>query len=403
LVILCCWPCGEDFARSSTTVLRNFASYAASLAGYTAAIVAATSLGATGGPSPDVFLLAIYRTSEICIGIACAGIVLAGTDLGGAQRKLAASLANLAAGIAEGFTRMLAVSGPLPPDTQVERRELLRRVIGLEPMIEEALGESSQLRYRSASLRAAVHGLIAALDGWRGVAAHLTHAWDDRAPSEVKAILSSIPPELRTVRDTGAGERWLTDPATLRRVSEEGERMLLTQPADTPSRRLIADETAKVLNGIAYVLDEVALLVGAPGRTRAGYRPAGYRDTAPGVADWLPAVINGARAFVTIGAVELLWVLTAWPDGGLAIVFVTIVLLLMSPKGDLAYLGALAYAMTAAISIAAAAIMEFVVLPNVETFPAFCAVIGLYCAFDTSGIRLCSYLQCTSSFSRPGS
>ncbi|MEA2790092.1 MAG: hypothetical protein QOG73_2498, partial [Acetobacteraceae bacterium] len=300
------------------TVLRNFASYAASLAGYTAAIVAAVSLGATGGPGSDVFLLAIYRTSEICIGIACAGIVLAGTDLGGAQRKLAASLANLAAGIAEGFTRMLAVSGPLPPDTQVGCRELLRRVIGLEPMIEEALGESSQLRYRSASLRAAVLGLIAALDGWRGVAAHLTHAWEDRAPSEVKAILSSIPPELRTVRDTGAGERWLTDPATPRRVSEEGERTLLTQPAGTPSRRLFADETAKVLNGIVYVLDEVALLVGAPGKTRAGYRPTGYRDTVPGVADWLPAIINGARAFVTIGAVELLWVVTAWPDGGLA-------------------------------------------------------------------------------------
>jgi uncharacterized membrane protein YccC len=141
---------------------------------------------------------------------------------------------------------------------------------------------------------------------------------------------------------------------------------------------LFADETAKVLNGIVYVLDEVALLVGAPGKTRAGYRPTGYRDTVPGVADWLPAIINGARAFVTIGAVELLWVVTAWPDGDLAIVFVTIVLMLMSPKGDLAYLGALAYAMTAAISIVAAAIMGFAVLPNVETFPAFCAVIGLY-------------------------
>jgi uncharacterized membrane protein YccC len=153
---------------------------------------------------------------------------------------------------------------------------------------------------------------------------------------------------------------------------------LLTQRADTPSRRLLADETAKVLNGIAHVLDGVALLVGAPGRTRAGYRPTGYRDAAPGVADWLPAVINGARAFVTIGAAEFLWVVTAWPDGGLAIVFVTIVLLLMSQRGDLAYLGALAYAMTAAISIVAASILEFAVLQNVETFPAFCAVIGLY-------------------------
>src|SRR5215831_17863466 len=42
------------------TVLRNFASYAAALAGYTAVIIAADTLGATGGPSSEVFLLAIY-------------------------------------------------------------------------------------------------------------------------------------------------------------------------------------------------------------------------------------------------------------------------------------------------------------------------------------------------------
>src|SRR3977135_609753 len=46
------------------TVLRNFASYAAALAGYTAAIVGADVLGATGGPSSDVFMLAIFRASE---------------------------------------------------------------------------------------------------------------------------------------------------------------------------------------------------------------------------------------------------------------------------------------------------------------------------------------------------
>jgi hypothetical protein len=56
-------------------------------------------------------MLAITRVSEIWIGIACAGIVLAGTDLGGAQRRLAASLADRAADIAEGFTRMLVVGG----------------------------------------------------------------------------------------------------------------------------------------------------------------------------------------------------------------------------------------------------------------------------------------------------
>jgi uncharacterized membrane protein YccC len=369
------------------TVLRNFASYAAALAGYTAAIIGADTLGATGGASSEVFLLAVFRASEICIGIVCAGIVLAGTDLGGAQRKLAASLADLAADIAAGFTRMLTLAGPRQPDTQTERRELLRRVIELDPMIDQALGESSQLRYRSTTLQAAVHGLLAALVGWHGVATHLKRSRDDGTRTDVESILSNIPPELRPAWETNSRERWMTDPTTLRRVCEEGERTLLTQETDTPSRRLLADETAKVLDGMARVLDELALLVGAPGRP-AGYRPAGYspggyspggyRDFAPGVADWLPAIINGVRAFVMIGAVELFWVATAWPNGATAMMFATIVLLLLAPKGDLAYVGALAFALTAAVGIVCAAIMKFAVLPPVETFPAFCAAIGLF-------------------------
>jgi hypothetical protein len=309
------------------TVLRGFASYAASLAGYTAAIVGADTLGATGGASPEVFMLAIFRGSEICIGIVCAGVVLAATDLGGAQRRLAASLANLATDIAGGFTRMLALVEPGPPedrglpDTQAERRELLRRVIALDPIIDQALGESSHLRYRSVTLQAAVHGLIAALVGWRGVVTHLGRSRDDRTRTEVASILLNLPPELRRVGEPGSHERWIADPTTLLRVCEEGERTLLTLPADTPSLRLLVDETAKVLNGMACVLDELALLAGAPGRTQVG-----YTNVPPGVADWLPAIINGARASVTIGAVELLWVATAWPSGTSAIVFVTIAL-----------------------------------------------------------------------------
>jgi uncharacterized membrane protein YccC len=97
LTLLALW-CG--LCVFVATVLHNFASYSAALAGYAAAIIAADNLGATGGASPDVFLLAVTRASEICIGIVCAGIVLAGTDLGSAQRRLAASFADLAAEIA---------------------------------------------------------------------------------------------------------------------------------------------------------------------------------------------------------------------------------------------------------------------------------------------------------------
>src|ERR1700685_4568581 len=81
------------------TLLGNFASYAAALAGYTAAIIAGDELGAIGGANGEAFTLAITRVSEIWIGIVCAGIVLAGSDFGAAPRRLAALLAGLSAPI----------------------------------------------------------------------------------------------------------------------------------------------------------------------------------------------------------------------------------------------------------------------------------------------------------------
>ena len=51
--------------------------------------------------------------------------------------------------------------------------------------------------------------------------------------------------------------RWMADPMALRRVCEEAVRTLLALPADTPSLRLLADETAKVLAGMSHVLDGI--------------------------------------------------------------------------------------------------------------------------------------------------
>ena len=121
-------------------------------------------------------MLAVTRASEICIGIVCAGIVLAGTDFGGARRRLAVLFAALSAEIAGRFAGTLALAGPELPDTQPVRRELVRRVIALDPVIDEAIGESSRLRYHSPVLQAAVDGLFAALAGWRTVAVHLDTA-----------------------------------------------------------------------------------------------------------------------------------------------------------------------------------------------------------------------------------
>jgi hypothetical protein len=93
---------------------------------------------------------------------------------------------------------MLALAGPQLPDTQTERRELVRRVIALDPMIDQAIGESSEVRYHSLLLQSAVYGLFRALDGWRSVATHLIRLADVTDLHSAKAILFCIPPELRS-------------------------------------------------------------------------------------------------------------------------------------------------------------------------------------------------------------
>jgi hypothetical protein len=80
-------------------------------------------------------------------------------------------------------------------------------------------------------------------------------------------------------------------------------------PPGSPSLRLLAAHAANLLAGFAAVLDGLALLVADPARIRS------RRRTTPHVPDWLPALVNGGRAFVTIGAVEVFWIATEWPNG----------------------------------------------------------------------------------------
>jgi uncharacterized membrane protein YccC len=103
--VLALWGAG---CALLATLLRNFASYSAALAGYTAAIIASDQLGVVGGLNGQAFMLAVHRASEICIGIVCAGIVLAGTDFGGARRRVART-----ASAAQAFCQAVVFGNPL--------------------------------------------------------------------------------------------------------------------------------------------------------------------------------------------------------------------------------------------------------------------------------------------------
>jgi uncharacterized membrane protein YccC len=358
----------------AATLFRNFASYAAALAGYTAAIIAADVLGPTGGASSDVFMLAVTRASEIWIGILCAGLVLAGTDFGAAPRRLATMFAAVSAEVTAQFKSTLQGAGSGSFDKQQPaRRELIRQVIALDPLIDQAIGESARLHYHSPVLQAAIDGLFAALAAWRGVVARLARSPTDVARADAEAVLRSIPGELRSALPPGETAPWMTDPISSQQRCDAAARTLIAMPAGTPSLRLAFDQTANVLAGFAAVFQALALLVADPARPMA--RPWSARLYIP---DWLPAFVNGGRAFLVIGAVELFWVVTAWPNGGSAVVFVAIVILLLSPRAELAYGAAIAFTVGTTVAIPFAATMKFAVLPAIETFPAFCLALGAF-------------------------
>jgi uncharacterized membrane protein YccC len=127
-----------------------------------------------------------------------------------------------------------------------------------------------------------------------------------------------------------------------------------------------------VLAGISYALNGLALLVADPARPIP--RHGGLRVR---VADWLPSLVNAGRAFVVIGAAELFWIVTEWPNGAGAITFAAIGVILFAPRADQAYATAIGFMIGTSLAAAFAAIIAFAVLPNLETFAAFSLAIGL--------------------------
>ena len=138
---------------------------------------------------------------------------------------------QLGPSLRKGWFRMIgrtpALAIPMQISLARQTASMKTSELALDPMIDQTLGESSHVRYHSLTLQTAVHGLFMALDGWRGVATHLSRLPEDMARQQTEIILRSIPPELRSARKPGSPARWMADPMALRRVCEEAMRTLL--------------------------------------------------------------------------------------------------------------------------------------------------------------------------------
>ena len=215
-------------------------------------------------------------------------------------------------------------------------------------------------------------GLLKALAGWRTVAVHLAQLPHDHAQQLAAIVSQAVPNELRPGFESRDPAGWLTNPVGLRRIYEQGIAALNALPADTPSLRLLADQTGEVLAGVSCALNGLALLVGDFARPVP--RRGGVRLHVP---NWLPPLVDAARVLVALGAVELFWIVTAWPNGAGAITFAAIGTILFASRGDQAYPAAMSFTIGTFLTAALAAIIGFALLPTLTTFAGFSLAIGL--------------------------
>ena len=365
LVGLAVWCAVSAFIA---TLLRNFAAYAAALSGYTAAILASDVLGPVGASDTgSVVILAIDRALEICIGIVSAGVVLALTDVGRSRRKLAGELASLSTAIMDGFADCFVTASSSLDQFRALRRDLLRRVIALDPVIDAAIGEASDLRYRSPVLQRAVSGLMETTVAWRWAAFEIARSRDAAVSDEAHAIHDQLPRDRVLLDESGTGKK----PAELREACCAAARSLVRCDAQTPSHRLLADSAAigmlgmaRALNGLTGVVDPGDMI---PIRGTARLR----------VPDWLPPSVNALRVLLSVGAMSLFWIASAWPSGALAITFCAIIVVLLPLQGDLAYSASMTFLKGCLLGTGVAAVLVFAVLPRVTTFPGLCLALGL--------------------------
>lgn len=329
------------------TVLPNFAGYAAALAGYTAAVVFADTV-----QNPhNTFLVAVWRLTEIAVGICSAGLVHALTDFGDARKRLARGLGEIGQDIVSGFEQTLRTGGD-QPELRTARRELITRAIALDPMIDEVIGESSRLRYQHGTLQATAESLFMALSAWRGIA----NRWAMMSADQAKTLAAALLPGLSKL----GARLWLDTPEVVREICSAEERRARRAPAADVSSQLVMNSAARVLDALERVANALVLLAD-PSR-----RSPEHRRTHLHVPDVLPVALNGLRIVLAVLAAALFWYASEWVNGPTMVAFTAITVILFSARGNAAYPSAFEYAVGTAIAAALAALLDLLILPPVQ-------------------------------------
>jgi uncharacterized membrane protein YccC len=333
------------------TILRHFASYGAALAGFTTAAIFADVINAPG----NTFIMAATRTSEICVGIVSVAVVVLLTSVGEGRRRLAENLSRVAQQTAAGLADTLAI-GPDTAASRSRRRGLIRNVIELEGLIEEAKAESHDLRRRSQILHAGLEGLFSAISASQGIANHFNAVWDDVGRRDAAG--------LRPMVMEATGGDWIDRAECVREACNATARQVLAIPVDEVATRLLVDRVAEALLDLQRAANALVLVV-APSKETPDISASRDWLFTP---DLLPAAVNGLRAMAIVLATELFWVQTGWAGGQSVVTFAAVSVTVFSPNADLAYRSAVGYSTGTILAAVLAVFVNFAILPAQESF-----------------------------------
>ncbi|HEY1886317.1 MAG TPA: FUSC family protein [Roseiarcus sp.] len=334
---------------AASSALRNFRSYGAVLAGYTAAIIA---VAASAQPA-SVFDTAVARVSCIALGVVMeagfSNVFYLGNPIAGVAGTLDAFLRQAARICGQ------ALRGRSSNDAL---QQLFAQVVELDTAGEYAAMSSPTFRRRFGHLRGAVAAALSELAAAQSLREHGGRYGDDKELiGEAARLMDSISDESATgmeessrllarVRAEARGAARSSGPSFSRLLLSERLELLIASAREALTRRALLDD----LNAPASRMQFHAHV------------------------DWGAAVRNGVRTFIAVLAAAAFWVATAWPSGGGFLVMVAVVCSLFATRRNAIAAGA-GFFKGASLSVLAAAFCNFVLLRRMSDFVMLTAVL----------------------------
>lgn len=349
---------------TAATLLRNFTSYGAMLAGYTTAIIA---LAVVPTQPLLTFDTALARGAAIFLGIVSSAVVSGLLKPGGAARTLEVRMRGMLAEASSILGRLREAGPGLIAELKPRRRQLGREVLALDALVGFAAAESPRIGEHKEGLIGIAAALLHAVTGLGGIGfaylqleaaeregESLRGAFDEAADAaaDMDHFLAGGP-----LPDYGSARERLAALAFLSRA--RGERSALPV----------------LIHRLRETLEQLGLAARGWAEWRAG-RPIDPRLRArlDFHTDPAEAVRNGVRCGVLVFASGLFWIATAWPEGATLVTIVAIFCCIASTQKDPVAFG-IPFMEGVLILIPVTGFLSYALLTKVEGFVPLAAVV----------------------------